>query len=52
VPGIITGFALALLTGRLFLLQSTVHEHWQLPLPCVWQVGGAAADLGAVADHC
>lgn len=38
LPGIGTGFVLAVLTGRLFLLQSTVHEHLRLPLPCVWQV--------------
>lgn len=38
LPGIGTGFILAALTGRLFFLQSTVHEHVEFPFPCVWQV--------------
>lgn len=38
MPGIGTGYILAVLTGRLFLLDSTVSQHLEYSLPCVWKV--------------
>jgi hypothetical protein len=42
MPAIGTGYILAVLTGRLFFLHSTVHDHLEFPLPCVWKVRACA----------
>lgn len=36
LPGVITCYAFALMTGRLMLLDSSLHDHLVLPLPAVW----------------
>lgn len=36
VPAIVTGYALALLSGSLFLVNSSLLEHMRLPLPAAW----------------